>query len=193
MKKKILLFNGFVHVWRSYEPEQINGEPDHVFDIRKKDWQHDYDRIDVYPGEGDKMLSYVTKNWPEPLRLHDHLIKGIDVSDCCETRINCEYYNNVSNYHRCVNCTRNACKQYAFFKQSVEGETDLTKIFEDGFSESDKKKILEMAITTAAKIMTSAAVMCNSHNFMTGDVIYPDGSIWKLTFEKQTHDENGKQ
>ena len=56
--------------------------------------------------------------------------------------------------------------------------------FSVGFTDAQKKQIVNSALTTASQILMSAIVLTNSENFIKGDCIYPDGSKWTLRFEK---------
>lgn len=57
---------------------------------------------------------------------------------------------------------------------------DLTK----GFTPDMQKEIVNSAITSATQVLISALVMTNSHNSIMGEVIFPDDTKWRLTFEK---------
>jgi len=67
-----------------------------------------------------------------------------------------------------------------FCKPNVSGS-----VFADGFTDAQKKHIVNSALTTAGQILMSAVVLTNSENYITGDCIYPDGSKWTIKFEKQ--------
>lgn len=78
-----------------------------------------------------------------------------------------------------------------FFKKFHKGETAnsgnplLTDSnFAADFTDEQKKQIVDSALTTSSQILISAAVMTNSHNHITGDVFLPDGSKWRLKFER---------
>ncbi len=62
---------------------------------------------------------------------------------------------------------------------------EMDKKTSDGFTEEQKKQIVNMALTTAGQILMSAVVLTNAENYITGDCLYPDGSKWILKFEKQ--------
>lgn len=57
--------------------------------------------------------------------------------------------------------------------------------FSEGFNDTQKQEILEDAITTCSKILVSTMVLTNSHNYLEGKVIFPNGETWKLEFKKQ--------
>lgn len=56
-------------------------------------WTKSGEPVEFFPGEHEKLLSYVTKDWPEPLRLLSALGKGIEVKDFVEIRE--QYYEAV--------------------------------------------------------------------------------------------------
>jgi len=54
----------------------------------------------------------------------------------------------------------------------------------DGFTEEQKAAIVNSALTTASQILITATVMTNAQNFITGDCVLPDGTKWRLKFER---------
>lgn len=59
-----------------------------------------------------------------------------------------------------------------------------------GFTDEQKTQIVESAITASAQVLISAAVMTDSHNKINGDVLLPDGSKWRLTFQRILYPKN---
>lgn len=57
----------------------------------------------------------------------------------------------------------------------------MSKLY--GFTDDEKKQIINSALTTASQILISASVMTESLNYITGDVVLPDGRRWRLRFE----------
>jgi hypothetical protein len=53
----------------------------------------------------------------------------------------------------------------------------------DGFTDEEKKQIINSALSTASQVLISASVMTGSHRHITGDVVLPDGRKWRLRFE----------
>jgi hypothetical protein len=57
--------------------------------------------------------------------------------------------------------------------------------FEKGFTQEQKREIVNSAITTSCQVLLTAVVMANLDEFISGDVILPDGSSWVLEFRKK--------
>lgn len=61
-----------------------------------------------------------------------------------------------------------------------------------GFPPEMEKQIIESSLTTASQVLISASVMTCSTEIIKGDVIFPDGSAWRLTFAKIKPEEAGE-
>ncbi len=57
--------------------------------------------------------------------------------------------------------------------------------FESKFDKASTDYIANSAITTASKILISAAIMCGSFNYLQGLVQYPNGENWILKFYRE--------
>lgn len=57
--------------------------------------------------------------------------------------------------------------------------------FDGNFTDEQKKEIVQSALSSASQVLISALVMTNSHEFITGSVVLPDGSKYVLTFNKE--------
>lgn len=66
-----------------------------------------------------------------------------------------------------------------FLKKNIEVD------FSDGFNEEQKKDIVNSALTQAAKVLMTACVMTNSDNYIKGSCVFPDDSVWTITFKKE--------
>ena len=52
------------------------------------------------------------------------------------------------------------------------------------FTEPEKDKIVENALTSASQILLAAAILTNSQRLIEGDIVLPNGSRWCLSFKK---------
>lgn len=72
------------------------------------------------------------------------------------------------------------------FDSTKDELTDLAK----GFPQNQKQGIINEALTTASQILISACIMTNSHEYIEGEVTFPDNSKWIISFRQVTNVSN---
>jgi len=92
--------------------------------------------------------------------------------------------------------TANLEKEIADLKEKLkekEAGKKLEKMefnpFEREFDEESKSFIANSAITTASKVLMTAAIMSGSYNYISGRVVYPNGENWMLKFYRENSGE----
>ncbi len=56
--------------------------------------------------------------------------------------------------------------------------------FKDGFNEKQKTDITNGAATAAGQVLMTAVVLCCLEKEIYTEMVYPDGSKWRLSFKK---------
>ena len=53
-----------------------------------------------------------------------------------------------------------------------------------GLGEDKKRRITEDALTIAGSALMSAAIMTGTENYITGDMVFPNGQKWTVEFKR---------